>query len=93
MKLLKRLLIEQDCQQTYKYYQVSHPWLIISCLKIMNSYPNTSSIQIKQDIQSISNNILQQDHSTTQRNQNNIYAAVFFETINLIIKYKKSVSL
>lgn len=93
LNTLKKLSIEQDCEQQYKYYQVSHPWLQITCFKLLMIFPQSNLPNVKSDVQLIANQILHQDHSGNQKNQNNTHAAIFFEVVKLIIKYKKSVSL
>ncbi|CZR58229.1 related to alpha-adaptin C [Phialocephala subalpina] len=83
---LKRILVDGEYAQDYLYYKVPCPWIQVKLLRLLQYYPPSDDVHvrelIRESLQKILNLALEMPKNVQQNNAQN---AVLFEAINLII--------
>ncbi|RQM05385.1 hypothetical protein DH86_00001932, partial [Scytalidium sp. 3C] len=83
---MKRILVDGEYTQDYLYYKVPCPWIQVKLLRLLQYYPPSEDVHvrdlIRESLQKILNLALEMPKNVQQNNAQN---AVLFEAINLII--------
>ncbi|PQE33995.1 hypothetical protein CJF32_00002849 [Rutstroemia sp. NJR-2017a WRK4] len=91
---IKRIVVDQEYSQDYLYYRVPCPWLQVKLLRLLQYYPASDDVHVRDLIRKSVQKILD-DASDMPKNvqQNNAQNAVLFEAINLVIHLDTEVDL
>lgn len=83
---LRRIVIDHEYSGDYVYYKVPCPWLQVKLIRLMQYFPPSEDIHVRQlmrdSLQVILDNAMEMPKNVQQNNAQN---AVLFEAINLII--------
>lgn len=95
VRLLTKLVVSREYSNDYIYYGIPTPWLQIKLLKLLSFYPPPSDQTLLSHITQILNRIItgvekakgQGAGGNKSVSKNNAIHSVFFEALNLAIKY------
>ncbi|KAK0526320.1 hypothetical protein OC834_004842 [Tilletia horrida] len=83
---MAKVILDEDYPTDYIYYKVPVPWLQIKCLRLLQYYPPTEDVTLKNTILKVIGRILENCQETPKNVQhNNAQNAVLFEAINTAI--------
>ncbi|KAE8233366.1 hypothetical protein CF326_g1591 [Tilletia indica] len=83
---MAKIIIDEDYPTDYIYYKVPVPWLQIKCLRLLQYYPPTENVTLRNTMMKVIGQILENCQETPKNVQhNNAQNAVLFEAINTAI--------
>jgi len=83
---MAKIILDEDYSPDYIYYKVPVPWLQIKCLRLLQYYPPTEDVTLRNTIFNVIGQILENCKETPKNVQhNNAQNAVLFEAINTAI--------
>ena len=91
--ILNNLVVKGKCEEDHKYYLIPHPWLQIKSLKILSILSINKDSNFKPVLSTVLDKILDSHQISQIKNKNNTQGAILFEAINVIIRYKRVISL
>ncbi|KAL7276667.1 hypothetical protein RUND412_000327 [Rhizina undulata] len=83
---LKRVVVDNEYTNDYMYYKVPCPWIQVKLLRLLQYYPPTDDVNVRNMIRESLQRILDTASDAPKNvQQNNAQNAVLFEAINLAI--------
>lgn len=84
---LHKLVVEHEYTATYSYYRVPSPWLQVKLLRLLQYYPPSEDVTIRNTLNNVLKTIMETASSEQVKNiqQGNASNAVLFEAISLAI--------